>query len=82
MEDSTDKMDISDSTLLEDPGGPHAFHNSEPDFTRPLLEIPPEDRKTDLGSPELPFTGNPWPMPTCLNLNGYSMSTTPIRPRH
>jgi len=45
MEDSTVKMDTTDSTLLENPVAPHTFHNPEPDFTRPLLEIPPEDRK-------------------------------------
>jgi len=45
MEDSTDKMDTTDSTLLQNPGSPHTFHNPEPDFTRPLLEIPSEDRK-------------------------------------
>ena len=49
MDDSTDKMDTADATPLEDPGHPHAFHNPEPDFTRPLLEIPPEARKRILG---------------------------------
>ena len=49
MKDSTDKMDTTDSTLLEDPGSPHTFHNPEPDFTGPPLEIPPENRKRILG---------------------------------
>jgi len=42
-------MDTTDSTLLEGRGGTHTFHNPEPDFTSPLLEIPPEARKRIFG---------------------------------
>ena len=49
MGDSADKMNATDASVLEDTGTTHAFHDPEPDFTRPLLKIPPEDRKRILG---------------------------------
>ena len=49
MDDNTEKMDTAESSLLEDPGVPHAFHNPKPDFIRPLLKIPPEARNRILG---------------------------------
>lgn len=49
MEDSTDKMDTADSSPPEHFGTQNVFHNPKPDFSRPALEIPPEDRERILG---------------------------------